>query len=86
MDDRPAEYARENEQMTIVERLIRAAEVMNHANVERAQQNALPNIFYREVMEPHERALDEAFQAYYEASNDNRSVPHAGGMRATEDR
>lgn len=55
--------------MPAIKQLIQAADKVNRANVERAQHSALPHILYRDVMEPHERTLDEAFQVYYEDQN-----------------
>jgi len=55
------------------EAVIRAAEILNHGNVERAQVRAVQTdgtgqpILYRDHMFADQRALDEAFQNYYEA-------------------
>lgn len=53
--------------------IIAAAENLNRANVAAAQTTG--ERLYRDVMTPEARALDEAFQAHYEAQQPSTTGP-----------
>lgn len=57
------------------EQVVAAAERLNQTNVAAAQ--AKGTRLYRDEMSPEARALDEAFQAYYEAQQPSTTGPRS---------